>query len=68
MRGHDTYLDYVATFDMENAEYLLATTNLQIQTVALHSGILDLQYFSKLFKKRYGRPPSEYRKSVRKGQ
>ena len=43
------------------ARHLLETTGLQIQTVALHTGILDVQYFSKLFKKHTGMTPREYR-------
>ena len=52
---------YVRERRMEYAAYLLRTTGLQIQTVALHCGIVDVQYFSKLFKKEQGRSPSEYR-------
>ena len=47
---------------MEYAAYLLSTTELQIQTVAQHCGILDVQYFSKLFKAHHGKTPTEYRK------
>ena len=61
-----TLTQYVRDRRMENAEYLLATTNLEIQTVALHSGILDLQYFSKLFKKHTGKTPRGYREQARK--
>ena len=46
---------------MEYASYLLRTTRLQVQTVALHCGMADMQYFSKLFKKHFGRTPTEYR-------
>jgi len=60
-----TVTEYIRMRRMENAEYLLATTNLQIQTVALHSGILDLQYFSKLFKKHSGKTPKEYREEIK---
>ncbi len=60
-----TLTEYIRERRMENAEYLLASTNLQIQTVALHSGILDLQYFSKLFKKHTGKSPKEYRESLK---
>ena len=56
-----TVTDYIFTERMKLAEKLLETTNLQIQTVALHCGILDVQYFSKLFKKHTGMPPKEYR-------
>lgn len=52
---------YIRERRMEYAAYLLRTTSLQIQTVALHCGIMDVQYFSKLFKKHHGKTPSEYR-------
>lgn len=54
---------YVRERRMEYAAYLLRSTGLQIQTVALHCGILDVQYFSKLFKKEHGKTPTEYRLS-----
>jgi AraC-like DNA-binding protein len=57
-----TLSEYVCTRRMDYAEYLLNTTNLQIQTVALHCGIMDVQYFSKLFKRYKGKTPSSYRK------
>ncbi len=40
---------------------LLSTTNLQIQTIALHCGIMDLQYFTKIFKKSTGQSPKQFR-------
>ena len=61
-----TLTEYIRQRRMENAEYLLATTNLEIQSVAIHSGILDLQYFSKLFKKHTGKTPREYREEHKK--
>lgn len=48
------------------AMHLLKTTNLQIQTVAQHCGIVDVHYFSKLFKKYVGKSPTEYRESVKR--
>ena len=56
-----TVTDYILSERMDLAVKLLETTRLQIQTVALHCGILDVQYFSKLFKKHTGMPPKEYR-------
>ena len=52
---------YIREKRMKNAAHLLKTTHLQVQTVALHSGFLDVQYFSKLFKKETGATPKEYR-------
>ncbi len=43
------------------ATRLLATTRLQVQTVAQHCGISDVNYFCKLFKKHIGTTPREYR-------
>ena len=58
-----TLSEYIRTRRMEYAEYLLKTTSLQVQTVALHCGIMDAQYFSKLFKAHHGKTPAEYRKT-----
>lgn len=58
-----TLTDYVNKKRIENAMHLLKTTNLQVQTVAQHSGILDMQYFTKLFKKHTGKTPKEFRTS-----
>ena len=55
---------YIRTRRMEYAEYLLRTTNLQIQTISLHCGIMDAQYFSKLFKAHNGLSPLEYRQTL----
>ena len=40
---------------------LLASSRLQIQTVAQHCGISDANYFSKLFKKRFEMTPKQFR-------
>ena len=61
-----TLSEYIRERRMEYAEYLLNSTNLQIQTLALHCGIMDAQYFSKLFKKIIGKTPSQYRRSPAK--
>lgn len=60
-----TITDYILSERMQLAMHLLGTTRLQIQTVALHCGIMDVQYFSKLFKKYAGKTPKEYRESVK---
>ena len=51
---------------ISHAAHLLSTTGLQVQTVAMHCGILDVQYFSKLFKRQVGKTPNEYRKAARR--
>lgn len=59
-----TLTEYVNRKRIEHALLLLNTTNLQIQTIAQHCGISDMNYFTKLFKKQIGKTPKEYRKSI----
>lgn len=59
-----TLSEYVAERRVEYATHLLKTTNLQIQTIAFHCGIMDVQYFSKLFKKHAGVPPLYFRRKM----
>ena len=56
-----TVSEYVREKRIKYAKKLLATTCLQIQTIALHCGILDLQYFTKIFKKEVGKTPKQFR-------
>ncbi len=60
-----TVSEYVRERRIHHAAHLLATTNLLVQTVALHCGIMDVQYFSKLFKQEMGMTPKEYREAHR---
>ena len=59
-----TVSEYVRDKRIDHAMHLLRTTHLQIQTVALHCGIMDVQYFSKIFKRKTGKNPKEYRDTV----
>lgn len=63
-----TLTDHINQKRMQQAARLLVTTRLQIQTVALHCGISDVNYFSKLFKKYIGQTPNEYRKTNQMGK
>lgn len=60
-----TVSEYIRDKRINHAVRLLNTTDLQIQTIAMHCGIMDVQYFTKLFKKQVGKTPNEYRKSTR---
>lgn len=60
-----TVSEYVRDKRIDHAKFLLSTTHLQIQTVALHCGIMDVQYFSKIFKNQIGKTPKEYREAIR---
>ena len=61
-----TVIEYIRDKRINHALHLLNTTNLQIQTVAMHCGIMDVQYFSKIFKRQVGKTPREYREQIRK--
>ena len=62
--GH-TLTDLIAQRRVDRAKELLRTTRLQIQTVAQHCGIVDVHYFSKIFKKVTGQTPKEYRDTLK---
>jgi len=56
-----TVTDYVNQRRMHLAVQLLGGTRLQIQTVAQHCGIPDVNYFTKVFKKYVGKTPRQFR-------
>lgn len=62
-----TVTEYVNHRRIEYAALLLSTTQLQVQTVAQHCGMMDVQYFSKLFKRIKGLTPHEYRRHTDHG-
>lgn len=60
-----TLIEYIREKRINHACHLLATTHLQVQTVALNCGIVDVQYFSKTFKKIVGKTPKEFRENAK---
>lgn len=56
-----TITDYVTERRISRAAALLLATRDPIKMVAKQVGIMDVHYFSRLFKKRMGKPPSKYR-------
>ncbi len=56
-----TITDYVTNKRMEHAATLLAYTQRPIKMIARQVGIPDVQYFSRLFKRRLGMTPTQYR-------
>lgn len=60
-----TLTEYVNRKRIEYAIYLLNSTNMQVQMIAGYCGILDVNYFTKIFKKIVGMTPKEYRDRLR---
>ena len=53
--------EYVITLRMAEAQKLLKNTDMTVVAVAVEVGYVDCGYFNKLFKKRFGVTPLEYR-------
>lgn len=53
---------YIRQVRTKQAAHLLVSTDLNIQDISNRVGVLDANYFIKLFKKEYAMTPSEYRK------
>lgn len=60
-----TLTEFVNMKRMEKAKHLLTSTNMQVQTIAQNCGILDVNYFTKIFKKYTNETPNEYRKAFK---
>ena len=58
-----TLTEYVNKKRVERAKELLVTTNLQIQNISQRCGMLDVNYFTKTFKKHTGLTPKKYRET-----
>ncbi|MFN0141365.1 MAG: helix-turn-helix domain-containing protein [Pyrinomonadaceae bacterium] len=53
---------------LERAKDLIETTFLQIQQICLEVGIPNESHFTRDFKKKYDRTPTEYRKQFHESQ
>ena len=59
-----TLTEHINLLRISRARRMLRETALQVQTVAQHCGIHDVNYFSKVFKKYTGKTPLQYRKEA----
>lgn len=55
-------LQYQQRLRLRQAERLLRDPHLSVKQVAAACGYVDCNYFVRLFRKRYGRPPGEWRR------
>ncbi len=65
---HQTMTDFIAKRRIENAQELLAGTQLPVQDIASICGIDDAAYFTRLFKMKTGLSPRQYRKEALSGK
>lgn len=61
-----SYINYVSLLRMEYAEQLLTGTNLKVSEVAAKCGYHDNSYFNRIFCRKYGTTPEQYRKAHKK--
>ena len=57
-----SYIDYLTNLKMNAAKKLLLTTDMMVYEISNKLGYKDSKYFSRLFEKKLGCKPSEYRK------
>jgi AraC-like DNA-binding protein len=60
-------IEYLLRIRMQHASFLLHDLQLSVKEVAAAVGYEDLYYFSKLFKKRHGASPRQYRARLKTG-
>ena len=59
----ETFINYVTDKRLEKSRQLLAETDSSIKEITANVGYNDQNYFSRIFKTKYGVSPKEYRKS-----
>ncbi|MBC7958740.1 MAG: helix-turn-helix domain-containing protein, partial [Vallitaleaceae bacterium] len=57
------FVDYMTQKRLDEAEKLLKTTSMRINEIAIEVGYEDANYFCRMFKKKLGITPKEYRHS-----
>lgn len=60
----ETFTSYVNRKRIQQAIFYLNTSQMQVQEIASEVGMVDVNYFIKLFKKIVGKTPKEYRNSI----
>ncbi|MBR5287063.1 MAG: helix-turn-helix transcriptional regulator [Clostridia bacterium] len=59
-----TLTQYVNKRRVDYAIFLLNSTDMQVQTIAQHCGMPDVNHFIRTFKEHTGKTPTQYRRSV----
>ncbi|WP_136605644.1 AraC family transcriptional regulator [Paenibacillus dokdonensis] len=63
---HTSPLKWIRNRRLDKAKELLAETNLTVTDVCFSSGFENIAHFSKVFKEKFGLPPSKYRQQRQK--
>jgi two-component system response regulator YesN len=58
----ETFINFISDKRLEKSRQLLSETNLSIKEITAEVGYNDQNYFSRIFKTKYGLSPKEYRK------
>lgn len=62
---HTSPLKWIRNRRLDRAKKLLAETTLSITSVCFSTGFENIAHFSKVFKERFGLPPSEFRQQLK---
>jgi AraC-like DNA-binding protein len=57
-------VDYIINKRLERAQLLMMTSSSALKEIAESVGIPSIYYFSRLFKRRFGIPPGQYRETI----
>lgn len=60
----ENFIDFVTALRLEKARSLLTGSELSIKEISHETGYSDQNYFSKLFRRKFGITPTEYRNSL----
>ncbi len=59
--GHMRFADYISWVRLERAKFMLKRYNFRLEEVAQRCGYHDSNYFCRVFKRKTGKTPTEYR-------
>lgn len=65
---HAAPMQYVKTLRLQRASVLLRSSSWKIETVAETCGFQDMSYFSRSFREKFDRTPTECRKQWKRGR
>ncbi len=60
-QGHMTLADYITWVRVDRAKFMLKKYNFKLAEVALRCGYKEVNYFCRVFKKKTGKTPSQYK-------